>query len=62
MTLWNYVAIMGQNAILSSEDTSKNGVFERKNITVHEMARTILMDSKLTDVFWVKELHTTIHI
>jgi transposase InsO family protein len=29
----------------------QNGVVERKNKTVHEMARTI-MDSKLKDMFW----------
>jgi transposase InsO family protein len=29
----------------------QNGVVERKNMTVQEMARTMLMDSKLTDVF-----------
>jgi hypothetical protein len=26
------------------------------------MARTMLMDSKLTDIFWTKAVHTTIHI
>jgi hypothetical protein len=26
------------------------------------MARTMLMDSKLTNVFWVQVIHTTIHI
>jgi transposase InsO family protein len=30
----------------------QNGVIERKNRTVQEMARTMLMDSKLTDIFW----------
>jgi transposase InsO family protein len=40
----------------------QNGVVERKNKTVQEMARTMLMDSKLTDVFWVQEVHTTVHI
>jgi transposase InsO family protein len=29
-----------------------NGVVERKNRTVQEMARTMIMDSKLTDIFW----------
>jgi transposase InsO family protein len=29
----------------------QNGVVERKNTTVREMARTMLMDSKLTDFF-----------
>jgi transposase InsO family protein len=30
----------------------QNGVVERKNKTIQEMARTLLMDSKLRDVFW----------
>jgi hypothetical protein len=30
----------------------QNGVVERKNGTVQEMAQTMLMDSKLTDIFW----------
>ena len=30
----------------------QNGGVERKNRTVQEMARTMLMDSKLTDIFW----------
>jgi hypothetical protein len=29
----------------------QNGVVERKNTTVEEMARTMLMDSKLTYIF-----------
>jgi hypothetical protein len=40
----------------------KNGVVERKKKTVQEMARTMLMDSKLTYIFWVQAMHTTIHI
>jgi hypothetical protein len=40
----------------------QNGVVERKNMTVQEMARTMLMDSKLTDIFWTQAVHTTIHI
>jgi transposase InsO family protein len=40
----------------------QNGVVKRKNRTVHEMARTMLMDSKLIDIFWVQEVHTTVHI
>jgi hypothetical protein len=39
-----------------------NGVVERKNRTVQEMARTMLMDSKLTDIFWTQAVHTTDHI
>jgi transposase InsO family protein len=29
-----------------------NGVVERKNMTVQEMDRTMIMDSKLTNIFW----------
>ena len=40
----------------------QNGVVERKNKTVQEMARTMIMDSKLIDTFWTQTMHTTIHI
>jgi transposase InsO family protein len=40
----------------------QNGVVERKNIIVQEMDRTMLMDSKLTDIFWTQAMHTTVHI
>jgi hypothetical protein len=39
-----------------------NGVAERKNMTFQEMARTMLKDSKLGDIFWPHVVHTTIHI
>jgi hypothetical protein len=32
-----------------------NGVVERKNRIVQEMARTMIMDSKLTDIFGHKQ-------
>jgi hypothetical protein len=31
-------------------------------MTVKEIARTLLMDSKLTDVLWARAVHTTVHI
>jgi hypothetical protein len=40
----------------------QNGVVERKNRTVQEMAQTMIMDSKLIDMFWTQEVHTTVHI
>jgi transposase InsO family protein len=40
----------------------QNGVVERKNITIQEMDRTMLNDSKLIDIFWGLTVHTTIHI
>jgi hypothetical protein len=39
-----------------------NGVVERKNKKIQEMAQTMLMDSKLTDIFWTHAVHTTVHI
>jgi transposase InsO family protein len=39
-----------------------NGVVERKNMIVQEMARTMLVDSKLTDIFWTQVVHTSVHI
>jgi hypothetical protein len=41
--------------------SQQNGVVERKNMTVQEMARTMLMDSKLTDIFWTRAVHTIVH-
>jgi transposase InsO family protein len=40
----------------------QNGVVERKNRIVQEMAQTMLLDSKLTDIFWTQAVHTTVHI
>jgi hypothetical protein len=40
----------------------QNGVVERMNKTIQEMARTMLMDFKLIDIFWTHEVHTTTHI
>jgi hypothetical protein len=31
-------------------------------IITQEMAQTMLMDSKLIDIFWTHAMHTTIHI
>jgi hypothetical protein len=31
-------------------------------MTIHEMAQTLLMDSKLTDIFWTQAMHTKVHI
>jgi hypothetical protein len=42
--------------------SQQNGVVERNIRTVQEMARTMLMDSKLTDIFWTHAMHITVHI
>ena len=39
----------------------QNEVVERKNRTVQEMARMMLNDSKVSDVFWVQVVHTTVY-
>jgi hypothetical protein len=40
----------------------QNGVVERKDMTIQEMDRTMLMDSKLIDIFCTQAVHTKIHI
>jgi hypothetical protein len=40
----------------------QNGIVERKNRTIHEMARSMLMYSKLTDFCLTHAVHTTVHI
>ena len=40
----------------------QNGVAERKNKTMLEMARTMLNDSQLNDKFWGEAVHTFVHI
>jgi transposase InsO family protein len=39
-----------------------NEVVERKNMIVIEMDRIMLMDSKLTDIFWTHAMHSMVHI
>ncbi|MDL1267427.1 transposase, partial [Yersinia pestis] len=40
----------------------QNGVVERKNRTVQEMARTMLTESKLADKYWKEAIHTAVYI
>jgi hypothetical protein len=59
----DYYSIHGIKRQFSvARTTQQNGVVERKNRTIQEMTRTMLMDSKLTDIFWTQAVHTTIHI
>jgi transposase InsO family protein len=46
----------------SARTPQQNGVAERKNRTVIEMARTMLNDSQLSDKFWGQAVHTSVHI
>ena len=45
-----------------SRTPQQNGVYERKNRSVMEMARTMLNESKLNDKFWGQAVHTTVYI
>ena len=40
----------------------QNGVVERKNRTVQEVARPMLNEAKIPDKFWRYAIHTTVHI
>jgi hypothetical protein len=51
-----------KNKFFVARTPQQNGVVERKNRIVQEMARTILMDSKLIDIFWIQAVHTALHI
>lgn len=44
------------------ETPQQNGVVERKNRTIMEMARTMPNEASLNDIFWPQVVHTTIHI
>ena len=40
----------------------QNGVVEKKNRSLQEMARTMLCDKNLPKYFWGKTVHTACHI
>ena len=44
------------------ETPKQNGVVEGKNMTVMEMERTILNESRLSNVFCLQAVHTAVHI
>ena len=46
----------------SPRTTQQNGVVERKNRTLEEMARTILRENFLPRYFWAKAINTTCFI
>ena len=39
-----------------------NGVVERKNRTIVEMARTMLNEAKISNVLWPQAIHIFVHI
>jgi transposase InsO family protein len=40
----------------------QNGVVERENITVQEMARSMMNEKNIGQTYWVEEIHTTVHV
>jgi hypothetical protein len=40
----------------------QNGVVERKNRTVQEMARSMMNEKNIGQTYWVEAIHTTIHV
>jgi hypothetical protein len=40
----------------------QNGVVERQNITLHEMARSMIKEKNIGKTYWVEEIHTTVHV
>ena len=47
---------------LAARTPQQNGVAERKNKTMTEMAKTMLNDSQISDKFWGQAVHTSVHI
>ena len=45
-----------------TETPQQNGVVERKNRTVMDMERTMLNESKLSNVLWPQVVHTAVNI
>jgi hypothetical protein len=50
-----------KHEFLAPYTPQQNGVAERKNITLIEMARTMLDEYKTSDRFWAKAVNTTRH-
>jgi hypothetical protein len=54
---------MGSRENTQSQGTpQKNGVVERKNRTVQQMARSMMNENNIGQTYWVESIHTTIHI
>jgi hypothetical protein len=40
----------------------QNGVVERQNITVQEIARSMMNEKNIGQTYWVEAIHTTVHV
>lgn len=53
----------GVKILLSAARTpQQNGVVERRNRLVQEMAQSMINESKVRDTFWREAVHTAIYI
>ena len=61
-----FVAFCNEHGIKKEFSTSKtphqNGVVERKNRVIQEMARVMLLNKNIPQKFWVKAVNTSCHI
>ena len=48
--------------MVAARTPQQNGVVERKNRAVVEMARTLLLESKLHTIFWIEAIFTAMHL
>ena len=51
-----------QKRLTARYTPQQNGVSERTNITIVEIARTMMNEKRLPKYFWAETVHTTIHI
>ena len=46
----------------AAKTPQQNGVFERKNLTIQEVVRTMLNEAKLLDSFWREDVYIIVYI
>lgn len=46
--------------LAAPRNPQKNGVAERKNMTLQEVARSMIIEESLLEVFWREEIHTIV--
>ena len=59
---WNFVKKMEFFINFPLQEPQQNGVVERKNRTLQEMARTMLLEYNLPSYFWVEAINTACYI
>ncbi|GJS47037.1 reverse transcriptase domain-containing protein [Tanacetum coccineum] len=62
ITLKKFDYVDAQGNLMLLDNSSPNGVAERKNRTLIEAARTMLADSKLPTTFWAEAVNTACYV